>query len=34
MKELRVTKDVKEIKVEEFWGELEVKKEFTETIAH
>ena len=34
MKGLRVIKIVKEIKLEEVWGELEAKKVFPETTTH
>ena len=34
MKNLRVTKSVKEIMFKEVWGELESKKKFPETITH
>ena len=34
MKGFRVTKNVKEIKLEGVWGELESKKKIPETITH
>ena len=34
MKELRVTKNNKEVKIEYNWGDLERKKRFLETTTH
>ena len=34
MKGLRVTKNVKEIKFEGVWGELESKRKFPEIVTH
>ena len=34
MKDLRVTKNNEEIKLEDVWGELESKRKFAEIITH